>query len=181
MFEALSGETSSAGMESLESWSQITRNNSTTTPSGISPHSWKSRTTTPSPPTHKPMGKLRSRTDPCLKSLRLDSKRQRVYGQKCCQVYYGHIGRQQEHLQGKHRFDQLIKAMQSSQRRLDSPATKWIIIIREGMTKLCIYNWIYQTKSGKKLSRDSHDTKTSWPSTVIPKSDIETSRLETSS
>ena len=61
-------------MGSPESWSQITGNSSTTTPSGIFAHSYESRTTTPSPPTLKPMGRLRSGTDPCLKSLRLDTK-----------------------------------------------------------------------------------------------------------
>ena len=46
------------------------------------------------------MDKLRSRTNLCLKSSRLGSRGQRVYGQKSCQAYYGHIGQQPKHLQG---------------------------------------------------------------------------------
>ena len=40
-----------------------------------------------------------------LESSRLGSRGQRVYGQKSCQAYYGHIGQQPKHLQGICRFD----------------------------------------------------------------------------
>ena len=51
-----------------------------------------------SPPTFKPTDKLRSQTDPCLKSSRLGSKGQKVYGQKSCQAYYGRLEQQPEYL-----------------------------------------------------------------------------------
>ena len=73
-WEASYKETSSASMGSLEPWSQIMGNSLTTTPSRIFARSWVSRTTTPHSPTLKPMDKLRSRIDPCLKSSRLDSR-----------------------------------------------------------------------------------------------------------
>ena len=157
-------------MESPESQYQITGNSSTTTPSKIFAHSWESRTTTPPPPTHKPTDKLRSQTNPCLKSSRLGSREQRVYGQKSCQVYYRHIRRQQGHLQVKHQFDQLMKARQSSQQRSDSRATEWVIMTKERTMRLCFYSQIYQTKSGQQVNRDLHDTKTSWLSTITPES-----------
>ena len=116
---------SSVGMGSLESWSQIMGNSSTTTPLGIFTHSQESRTTTPPPLTLKPTGRLRSRINPCLKSSRFGSRAQMVYGQKSCQVYYKHIKQQLEHLQEKHRFDQHMEASQSSQQRSDSRAIGW--------------------------------------------------------
>ena len=93
-------------------------------------HNWESRTTTPLSPTHKPKGKSKSRTDPCLKSSRLSSRGQRVYGQR------------------KHRFDQLMEARQSSQQKSDSRATEWVIMMKERTIRLCVYSLIYQTKSG---------------------------------
>ena len=90
--EVSSGGTSSASTGSLESWFQITENNSTTTRSEIFAYNWESRITTPHPPTLRPTDRLRLRTDLCLRSSRFSSRGQRVYVQKSCQVYYGCIG-----------------------------------------------------------------------------------------
>ena len=89
----------------LEFWYRITGNNSTTTHSGIFAHSWESRIITPPPPTLKPMGRLRSRTNPCSKSSRLGSRGQRAYGRMNYQVFYRHTGQQQGHPQGRCHFD----------------------------------------------------------------------------
>ena len=56
------------------------------------------------PPTLKPTGRLRLRINPCLKSSRLGSKGQRVYGLKSCQAYYGRIEQHPEHPYGRHCF-----------------------------------------------------------------------------
>ena len=94
MYEALSRETLSTSTKSLESWPWTMKSSLTTNHSGIFAHNWELGIITPRRPTLRPMGRLRLQTDPCLKSLRLGSRRQRVYGQASCQVYYGHIGRQ---------------------------------------------------------------------------------------
>ena len=125
---------------SLESQSQITENNSTMTRSKIFAHNWKSRIITPHPPTFRPMDKLRSRTDSCLRSSRLYLRGQRVYGQKSFQVYYGHIGRRTGYLQERCRFDMHTGARPSSQLRSDSQATEWRTMMRIGTTKPCTYN-----------------------------------------
>ena len=101
-YEASSGGTSSAGMESLGSWSQIMGNNSTTTPSGIFAHSWGSKITTPPLPTLKLTDQLKSRINPYSKLSRLDSRWQRAYGRKSCQAYYGCTGQQEGHLHERH-------------------------------------------------------------------------------
>ena len=49
--------------------------------------------------------RLRLRIDLYLKSSKLGSRGQRVYGQKSYQAYYGRIEQQPEHLQERHRFD----------------------------------------------------------------------------
>jgi len=43
---------------------------------------------------HKPMDKLKSRTDPCSKSSRLDLRGQRAYGWRNYQVFYEHTEQQ---------------------------------------------------------------------------------------
>ena len=105
MYEASSRGTSSTGTRSLESWSRTTGSSSTMSHSRIFSHNWGSRIMTPHPPTLRPTNKLRSRTDPCLKLSRLDSRREMVYGQMSYQVYCGCTRRRPEHLQEKHPFD----------------------------------------------------------------------------
>ena len=80
----------SVGTGSPESWSQITKSSLTTTPSEIFAHSWESRTTTPPPPTQKSTGKLKSQTDPCLKSSRLSLRGQRVWPEELSSVLWAY-------------------------------------------------------------------------------------------
>ena len=51
---------------------------------------------------------------------------------------------------------------------------------RTRMMKLCACNLTWWMRSTQRLSKGWHDTRTSWQSTIIPKSDTETSRLEIS-
>ena len=133
-----------------------------------------------SPATLKPMDRLRSQTDPCLKLSRLGLRGQRVYGLRNCQAYYGHTGQQLKHLQGKHHFDQHTDARRLFQLKSSSQATGWTTIMKRRTTKLYVYSSIYQTRIGQQLNKDSLDTKTSWPSTTTPGSDTKTFRLEIS-
>ena len=75
------------------------------TPLGIFAHSLELRTTTSPLFTLKPTGRLRLRIDLYLKSSKLGSRGQRMYGQKSYQAYYGRIEQRPEHLQERHRFD----------------------------------------------------------------------------
>ena len=159
-------------------WSWTTKSNSTISHSGIFAHNWELGITTPRSPTLWPTSKLRSRTDLCSKSSRLGSKGQRIYGQRSCQVYYGHTRREQEHLQGRYPSNQHTRAKLLSLLRSDSRALEWRIMMRVGMMRPCAYNWTQWTRSEKQSSKGQHDTRTSWPSTTIPKSSTWTFKLE---
>ena len=59
-----------------------------------------------SSPTHpQANGQVEVTNQSLLKIIKTQFEGARVYGQKNYQVFYGHIGRRQGRLQGRHRFD----------------------------------------------------------------------------
>ena len=158
--------------------SRTTEGSSTIAHSETSVQNQESRTTTRYPPTHKPMDRLKLRTNPCSRSSRLGSRGQKAYGRTNYQVFYGHTGQRQGYLWGRHHFDQHKEARQSSQQKQSSQATRWRTMMRIRMMKLYACNLTWWTRSGQQLSKGWHDTRTSWRSTTTSKSDTETSKLE---
>ena len=99
--------------------------------------------TTSPPPTHKPTGKSRLRTDPCSRSSRLGSRGQRAYGLRNCWAYCGHTGQRQGHPRERHHSGWHTEMKQSSQLKSDSQATGWTTTMKQGMMRPYAFSSIW--------------------------------------